>query len=347
MFKFAHPRRLLIAATISAIGLFSIAAPARATTAWTPTATCASGIVDIPYLSSHGTTVPRGLTGSAGSYSIPTIATGANISNAAAFCAGTPLDYYGGDASTNTSRTAYLQYPAAPAGMTYFDENNVFHVTITGTPGAFGWDFGVLNPATALFSGSPATTTFHWSIGGQPASGEYTLNITATGISQAARDQINAAGPIIEILGLGNYGASAHLTDLDQLKALTVNRYGHAVAFDANGGSGTMAGQAGTSSTVLTTNSFARAGYTFTGWNTAANGGGTAYTDGGNYDFNSADVTLYAQWTVDASSGSSGTSLASTGFNGTGPALIGSELVLLGALVMTLRKLVQVARARR
>ena len=37
--------------------------------------------------------------------------------------------------------------------------------------------------------------------------------------------------------------------------------------------------------------------YTFAGWNTAANGSGTAYANQANYAF-TADVTLYAQWTA-------------------------------------------------
>jgi len=49
--------------------------------------------------------------------------------------------------------------------------------------------------------------------------------------------------------------------------------------------------------TALTLNTFTRTGYTFSGWNTAANGTGTAYADGATYSFN-ADITLYAQWTV-------------------------------------------------
>ena len=48
--------------------------------------------------------------------------------------------------------------------------------------------------------------------------------------------------------------------------------------------------------TALTANAFTRTGYTFSGWNTAANGSGTAYADGATYSF-SADITLYAQWT--------------------------------------------------
>ena len=35
--------------------------------------------------------------------------------------------------------------------------------------------------------------------------------------------------------------------------------------------------------TVLTANGFRRTGYVFSGWNTAANGTGTAYADGATY----------------------------------------------------------------
>ena len=50
----------------------------------------------------------------------------------------------------------------------------------------------------------------------------------------------------------------------------------------------------------LTVNGYTKTGYTFTGWNTQSDGGGTAYTDGQNVkNLTSAEggtVTLYAQW---------------------------------------------------
>ena len=69
------------------------------------------------------------------------------------------------------------------------------------------------------------------------------------------------------------------------------------VIFNANGGSGTMSNQTANIATALTTNIFTRNGYAFSGWNSAANGSGTAYADGASYAF-AADVTLYAQWTI-------------------------------------------------
>jgi uncharacterized repeat protein (TIGR02543 family) len=71
----------------------------------------------------------------------------------------------------------------------------------------------------------------------------------------------------------------------------------HTVHFDANGGTGSMNPQTASSSTTLTANAFARTGYTFNGWNTAADNSGTSYADGAAYDF-SGDTTLYAQWTT-------------------------------------------------
>ena len=67
------------------------------------------------------------------------------------------------------------------------------------------------------------------------------------------------------------------------------------VTFDANGGSGSMTAQTSGSAAVLTTNTITRAGYGFTGWNTAANGSGTAYAVDATHPFTSSE-TLYAQW---------------------------------------------------
>lgn len=75
------------------------------------------------------------------------------------------------------------------------------------------------------------------------------------------------------------------------------------LAFDANGGTGTMPNQTivyGTA-TNLSANTFTKTGYTFTGWNTKADGSGTSYTDGQSILITKEDTpkleTLYAQWT--------------------------------------------------
>lgn len=67
------------------------------------------------------------------------------------------------------------------------------------------------------------------------------------------------------------------------------------VTFLPNGGAGSMSLQTQNSPTDLIANEYTRAGYVFTGWNTAENGSGTAYADEATYDF-AADLTLHAQW---------------------------------------------------
>jgi Listeria-Bacteroides repeat domain (List_Bact_rpt) len=72
------------------------------------------------------------------------------------------------------------------------------------------------------------------------------------------------------------------------------------VNFNSNGGTGSEASQSAATATdlsLLSTGTIARAGFTFSGWNTAANGTGTAYADGASYPF-TASNTLYAQWTA-------------------------------------------------
>ena len=44
------------------------------------------------------------------------------------------------------------------------------------------------------------------------------------------------------------------------------------------------------------TGSLVKSGYSFAGWNTQANGGGTSYTQGQTFTMGSANATLYAKW---------------------------------------------------
>jgi uncharacterized repeat protein (TIGR02543 family) len=69
------------------------------------------------------------------------------------------------------------------------------------------------------------------------------------------------------------------------------------VTFNSNYGTPTPTTQTAGLPTNLTSNSFSRTGYTFAGWNTAADGTGTSYADGASYPFTSS-ATLYAQWTL-------------------------------------------------
>jgi uncharacterized repeat protein (TIGR02543 family) len=93
-------------------------------------------------------------------------------------------------------------------------------------------------------------------------------------------------------------------SDLDLVAQWAANTY--TVKFDKNAeaATGTMADQLFTYDVAqnLTANAFERAGYTFFGWNTAANGSGTAYADKASVknlaSEQGAVATLYAQWTA-------------------------------------------------
>ena len=84
--------------------------------------------------------------------------------------------------------------------------------------------------------------------------------------------------------------------DIGAYEAEVIN---HTVTFNANGGSGSMSNQVANIPTALTTNTFTRTGYLFSGWNTLSGGGGTSYANGANYSF-TADITLYAQWNINS-----------------------------------------------
>ena len=109
--------------------------------------------------------------------------------------------------------------------------------------------------------------------------------------------------------GAKAYADGASVKNLASAQGATVTLYAvwtantYTVKFDANGGTGTMADQPMTydQAAALRANAFARTGYTFAGWATAA-GGAVAYADGESVENlasgQGATVTLYAVWTA-------------------------------------------------
>jgi uncharacterized repeat protein (TIGR02543 family) len=95
------------------------------------------------------------------------------------------------------------------------------------------------------------------------------------------------------------YNMGASVTMHAQWTAIT-----YTMAYNANNGSGTMEASTHTYGMPknLSANAFTRTGYTFGGWNTAANGSGTPYAAGANVSNLSstqgAALQLYAQWTT-------------------------------------------------
>lgn len=109
------------------------------------------------------------------------------------------------------------------------------------------------------------------------------------------------------------------------------------VTFNSNGGSGSMANQTANAPTHLSSNNYAHTGYAFNGWNTLADGTGTAYQDLADYSF-SSDQILYAQWV--ALPAAETAQLASTGYR------LG-ELTVFAGVVLPLGVAIMVARRAR
>lgn len=178
------------------------------------------------------------------------------------------------------SKAMYLNEGPAPGQMTR---------TLTGlTPGGY-YEISVLAWKDA---GNLYTT-----LEVQVASGA-TTNYTMPFASNVAPQSVTLQFPVqnssatITLTG-GTQSSSSPIVGSVTVRSLTT------VAFDANGGTGTMATQSAGAATALTANAFTRTGCTFASWNTSAGGSGTSYTNQAQYPF-SASATLYAQWTCAA-----------------------------------------------
>ena len=95
------------------------------------------------------------------------------------------------------------------------------------------------------------------------------------------------------------YAAGRDITLTADMTLYAQWREGCIVTFDANGGTGNMDEQffGKNALQALNVNAFTRDGYFFIGWNTAADGSGTAYADKASITV-IADMTLYAQWSA-------------------------------------------------
>ncbi len=96
----------------------------------------------------------------------------------------------------------------------------------------------------------------------------------------------------------------------------------HTVYYNANGGTGeySVSVTTGDIYTVLTPASvgITRSGYTFTRWNTSADGSGTSYTSGSTITIADADITLYAQWNSSSGGGGGGSTTYKVKYDGNG-----------------------------
>jgi len=144
-----------------------------------------------------------------------------------------------------------------------------------------------------LWTGSPnGSGTLTGTLAGQPVNfivGAGTGTFTAFGLL---------------VRGISNTNLKTGNSYFDNLTYMKESSGNYNVIYDANGGEGTIATAIKThnANLILSDGSgFSRAGYIFSGWNTAADGSGTNYAAGQTYT-NNADITLFAVWTIDLTS---------------------------------------------
>lgn len=115
-----------------------------------------------------------------------------------------------------------------------------------------------------------------------PRSASYTSEVTCAGKTTRLESGTVRNGPVSDTIGAGE----------------------SAIEYVGNGATGGKylygTAKPGTATTTATDSQFTRTGYTFTGWNTKADGTGTAYHAGATIDYpaEGKTLTLYAQWKV-------------------------------------------------
>ena len=179
----------------------------------------------------------------------------------------------------NTATLHFNGNSGTPTGIAAASNNNV---TVS-----YGSTDNSTN-ATATRQGYKFKGYYTASSGGTQVYNEYGNGTTGTGYWEPFYQYRSWAWT-------GNNGSTIQLyAQWEKAKTYTIK-------FNANGGAGTMADQISLcgAETELTPNSFNKSGFSFTGWNSKADGSGTAYANSAKVtDLAAANqtVTLYAQW---------------------------------------------------
>ena len=121
-----------------------------------------------------------------------------------------------------------------------------------------------------------------WGLNGKGQLGDNTIESSDVAVEVDTSNLLAPGETVVNISAGGEHSAAVGAVE-------------STVTFDKNGGAGTMGAQSSHVPEPLDANTFTRTGYTFTAWNTAANGSGDSYENEEVYPF-TADANLYAQW---------------------------------------------------
>ena len=174
--------------------------------------------------------------------------------------------------------------------------------TVNGTAIATGDEIGVFDGSlcvgACVWTGSTTAITV-WGACSNPA----IVGATVGDTLKYRVWHVSTSQEIPAIVTYSSGGPTYSVNGIAVLASLVANTY--AVTYNGNGSTGGAVPvdannyQQGATVTVLgNTGSLVKTGYTFSGWNTAANGTGTSYAAAVTFTMGTANVTLYAQWTL-------------------------------------------------
>ena len=155
--------------------------------------------------------------------------------------------------------------------------------------------YAVASNFTADITSDSSGGTTNYSVGYiSEYSGEKTVKTNTINVTRGTSQKTLTV--MCKVYGSGIYSGSSSTA---KTNVTIPAKPSYSVNYDANGGSGAPSSQTKWygDTLKLSTTVPTRALYSFTGWNTKADGTGTNYAAGANYTSN-AELTLYAQWSL-------------------------------------------------
>ena len=227
---------------------------------------------------------------------------GINLASSVAFAEVTPTETGATTTATtdltvttaNSESYSLYLYSDGDSSLKSSDSANIS--SIIATQGDVGLTLSSLKPNTWGYNLGTTTPDANSTYLGVPTSSDTPiLSAVSTPTGQADDDyKLSFGAKVDTTLPAGEYAITLTVAVVAQPRTVTIT-------FDGNGADGgSMLQQtiiAGDTD-KLTANAFTRTGYEFTGWNTDAEGNGTAYADEAVFTASGDEqrITLYAQW---------------------------------------------------
>ena len=227
---------------------------------------------------------------------------GINLASSVAFAEVTPTETGATTTATtdltvttaNSESYSLYLYSDGDSSLKSSDSANIS--SIIATQGDVGLTLSSLKPNTWGYNLGTAAPDADSTYLGVPTSSDVPILSAVSTPTGQANDayKLSFGAKVDTTLPAGEYATTLTVAVVAQPRTVTIT-------FDGNGADGgSMLQQtiiAGDTEN-LTANAFTRTGYEFTGWNTDAEGNGTAYADEAAFTASSDEqrVTLYAQW---------------------------------------------------